>query len=52
MEQAEHLRLHQCHELQGFYFKRPMPAEEFTRLLHGQDPDITYSGRRLALLPS
>jgi diguanylate cyclase (GGDEF)-like protein len=48
-EQAEHLRLHQCNELQGFYFKRPLPADEFTRLLHAQDPDITYTGKRLTL---
>jgi diguanylate cyclase (GGDEF)-like protein len=48
-EQAEHLRLHECNELQGFYFKKPLPADEFTRLLHDQAPDITYSGRRLAV---
>jgi diguanylate cyclase (GGDEF)-like protein len=48
-EQAEHLRLHECNELQGFYFKRPLPADEFTRLLHDQAPDITYSGKRLEL---
>jgi diguanylate cyclase (GGDEF)-like protein len=48
-EQAEHLRLHECNELQGFYFKKPLPADEFTRLLHDQAPDITYSGKRLAL---
>jgi diguanylate cyclase (GGDEF)-like protein len=48
-EQAEHLRLHECNELQGFYFKKPLPAVEFTRLLHDQNPDITYSGKRLEL---
>jgi len=48
-EQAEHLRLHECNELQGFYFKKPLPAEEFTRLLHDQNPDITYSGKRWEL---
>jgi diguanylate cyclase (GGDEF)-like protein len=48
-EQAEHLRLHECNELQGFYFKKPLPADEFTRLLHDQAPDITYSGKRLQL---
>ena len=48
-EQAEHLRLHECNELQGFYFKKPLPADEFTRLLHDQAPDITYSGKRLEL---
>jgi diguanylate cyclase (GGDEF)-like protein len=48
-EQAEHLRLHECNELQGFYFKKPLPADEFTRLLLDQAPDITYSGKRLVL---
>jgi EAL domain-containing protein (putative c-di-GMP-specific phosphodiesterase class I) len=46
-EQAEHLRLHECNELQGFYFKKPLPADEFTRLLHDQGSDSTYSGKRL-----
>jgi diguanylate cyclase (GGDEF)-like protein len=50
-EQAEHLRLHECNELQGFYFKKPLPVEEFTRLLHAQAPDITFSGRHLELRP-
>jgi diguanylate cyclase (GGDEF)-like protein len=49
LEQAEHLRLHQCNELQGFYFKRPMPAEEFTRLLRSEAADITHRGKGLAL---
>jgi len=31
-EQAEHLRLHACDELQGFYFKKPLPADDFTQL--------------------
>jgi EAL domain-containing protein (putative c-di-GMP-specific phosphodiesterase class I) len=32
-EQADYLRDHACDELQGFYFNRPVPAEEFTKLL-------------------
>jgi diguanylate cyclase (GGDEF)-like protein len=48
-EQAEHLRLHACGELQGFYFKRPLPVEEFTQLLRDQATEITYVGKRLAL---
>ncbi|MDP9084357.1 MAG: EAL domain-containing protein [Pseudomonadota bacterium] len=48
-EQADHLREHACDELQGFYFKRPLPAAEFTQLLRDQSPDITYIGRRLGL---
>jgi diguanylate cyclase (GGDEF)-like protein len=46
-EQAEHLRLHACDELQGFYFKRPLPVDEFTRLLRDQATEITYIGKRL-----
>ena len=46
-EQAEHLRLHACDELQGFYFNRPLPVDEFTQLLRAQATEITYIGRRL-----
>ncbi len=46
-EQAENLRLHACDELQGFYFKRPLPVDEFTQLLRAQATEITYIGRRL-----
>jgi diguanylate cyclase (GGDEF)-like protein len=45
-EQAEHLRLHACDELQGFYFKRPLPVDEFTQLLRDQATEITYIGKR------
>jgi diguanylate cyclase (GGDEF)-like protein len=48
-EQAEHLRLHACDELQGFYFKRPLPVDEFTQLLQDQSTEITYIGKRLGL---
>ncbi len=48
-EQADHLRVHACDELQGFYFKRPLPAAEFTQLLRDQSTDVTYVGRRLGL---
>ena len=50
-EQADHLRLHACDELQGFYFKRPLPVDEFTQLLRDQSPDITYIGKRLGISP-
>jgi diguanylate cyclase (GGDEF)-like protein len=46
-EQADHLRLHACDELQGFYFKRPLPVDEFTQLLRDQATEITYIGKRL-----
>jgi diguanylate cyclase (GGDEF)-like protein len=48
-EQAEHLRTHACDELQGFYFKRPLPVDEFTQLLRDQVTEITYIGKRLGL---
>ncbi|MGA9026834.1 MAG: EAL domain-containing protein [Steroidobacteraceae bacterium] len=48
-EQAEHLRQHACDELQGFYFARPLPVDEFTQLLRNQSPEITYIGKRLGL---
>jgi diguanylate cyclase (GGDEF)-like protein len=47
--QAEFLRTHACDELQGFYFKKPLPADQFARLLHAQDEQLTYTGKRLAL---
>jgi predicted signal transduction protein with EAL and GGDEF domain len=34
-EQATRLQLLGCDIGQGFYFARPMPAEEFAALLHG-----------------
>ncbi len=40
-EQLEFLRAHQCDEMQGYYFSRPVPAEIITQLLQ--------EGRRLNL---
>jgi hypothetical protein len=36
--------------LQGFYFKRPLPVDEFTRLLRDQAAEITYIGKRRGVL--
>jgi EAL domain-containing protein (putative c-di-GMP-specific phosphodiesterase class I) len=44
--QADFLRVHACDELQGFYFKKPMPAEAFTQLLLEQALEITYNDTR------
>jgi diguanylate cyclase (GGDEF)-like protein len=48
-EQAEFLRMHACDELQGFYFERPLSADDSTKLLLGQATEITYVGERLGL---
>jgi diguanylate cyclase (GGDEF)-like protein/PAS domain S-box-containing protein len=32
-EQLEFLRQHACDEFQGYYFSKPLPAEEFARLI-------------------
>jgi len=32
-EQLDFLMEHGCHEFQGYYFRKPQPAEDFTRLL-------------------
>jgi len=48
-DQAEFLRIHACDELQGFYFKRPLTADQFTKLLEAQATEITYAGERAGL---
>ena len=47
--QAEFLRTHACDELQGFYFKKPLPAEQFTQLLLAQAAGITHTGKQAIL---
>lgn len=38
-EQMEYLRNEGCHEMQGYYYSRPLPASEFVRLLsHKKQP--------------
>ena len=50
--QAEFLHTHACDELQGFYFNKPLPADEFTQLLLTQATAITYTGKSLMLKAS
>ena len=35
-EQFAYLRRHRCDQIQGYFFSRPLPAEDFERLLTGQ----------------
>ncbi|MHB8723206.1 MAG: putative bifunctional diguanylate cyclase/phosphodiesterase [Steroidobacteraceae bacterium] len=51
-DQAEFLRIHACDELQGFYFNRPLPADEFTKLLRAAAAEVSYIGKRLELKAS
>jgi EAL domain-containing protein (putative c-di-GMP-specific phosphodiesterase class I) len=48
-EQADFLRAHACDEIQGFYFNKPMSAQQFTALLQAQKPDATLFGSRAAI---
>jgi diguanylate cyclase (GGDEF)-like protein len=48
-EQAEFLRAHACDELQGFYFNKPMPANQFTALLQVKQADVTLGGTPVPL---
>jgi diguanylate cyclase (GGDEF)-like protein len=36
VEQQTFLQRHDCHEMQGFYFSRPIPPEDFANLLRSQ----------------
>jgi len=49
-EQADFLRQHACDEFQGFYFNKPMSADQFTKLLQAQDTGVTLAGSRAQLL--
>jgi diguanylate cyclase (GGDEF)-like protein len=51
-EQAEFLRTHACDELQGFYFQRPLPADDFEQLMRNQSAEVTFIGERLGLRAS
>jgi diguanylate cyclase (GGDEF)-like protein len=43
-EQAELLREHACDELQGFYFNKPLPAQQFAEFLRTQSSSRTPIG--------
>lgn len=45
-EELAFLQTHQCDEAQGYYFSRPVPAQQFAQLLEtgiSQNPCITHS---------
>jgi EAL domain-containing protein (putative c-di-GMP-specific phosphodiesterase class I) len=50
-EQAEFLREHACDEFQGFYFNRPLSAQDFTELLQAQKPDLQQMATRASPTP-
>ena len=44
-EQVEFLRVHGCHVVQGFYYSKPLPADEFAALLkNGFEPRQAVTG--------
>jgi EAL domain-containing protein (putative c-di-GMP-specific phosphodiesterase class I) len=45
MEELAFLQNHQCEEAQGFFFSRPVPPEQFARLLETGLPDRNASFR-------
>jgi EAL domain-containing protein (putative c-di-GMP-specific phosphodiesterase class I) len=47
-EQLEFLRDRGCEEYQGYYFSRPIPAEQFTALLMSGQAGIPQSGAPIA----
>jgi diguanylate cyclase (GGDEF)-like protein len=49
-EQADFLRQHACDEFQGFYFNKPMSADQFTELLQAQETGVTLIGSRAQLV--
>ncbi|WP_440874972.1 bifunctional diguanylate cyclase/phosphodiesterase [Thalassotalea sp. PLHSN55] len=37
IEQEQHLKTQGCHEVQGFYYAKPMPMDEFLEYLHSHN---------------
>ncbi|MFI4948201.1 MAG: EAL domain-containing protein [Alphaproteobacteria bacterium] len=46
LEEVEFLRTHQCDEAQGYYFSRPVPADQFAKLLRTGIPRPDFGPRR------
>jgi diguanylate cyclase len=45
LEELEFLRALHCDEAQGYYFSRPVPAEQFAKLLKSGIPDVAVHRR-------
>jgi EAL domain-containing protein (putative c-di-GMP-specific phosphodiesterase class I) len=45
-EEVEFLRAHQCEEAQGCYFSRPVPPQQFAKLLESGIPEADLVSRR------
>jgi EAL domain-containing protein (putative c-di-GMP-specific phosphodiesterase class I) len=45
LEELEFLKAHHCDEAQGYYFSRPVPAEQFAKLLRNGIPDVAMGHR-------
>jgi diguanylate cyclase (GGDEF)-like protein/PAS domain S-box-containing protein len=43
LEELEFLRAHQCDEVQGFYFSRPVPPQQFVKLLSNGIPEASVT---------
>lgn len=48
-KQLGYLRVHQCDEMQGFFFSRPLPPHDFERLLR-EGRRLQFPGRTLLLV--
>jgi diguanylate cyclase (GGDEF)-like protein len=46
LEELEFLQAHHCDEAQGYYFSRPVPPEEFARLLRSGIPEPSILAHR------
>jgi diguanylate cyclase (GGDEF)-like protein/PAS domain S-box-containing protein len=42
LKELEFLRAHQCDEAQGYYFSRPVPPEQFAKLLESGAPETLH----------
>ena len=45
-EQAEFLKNKGCSEMQGYYFHKPMPVEDFEKLIHAEKEQAPKEGTK------